>query len=116
MILSPCLNFEPGKDVRMAVSFDEEAPQVLTVVPKGYNAGDGNRDWEESVKDNARKVNSKHHLAAPGAHTFKVWMVDSAVVLQKIIVDCGGLQPSYLGPPESLREPRRRRPANPPVR
>src|SRR5262249_45070324 len=46
-ILSPCLNFSPERGVRMAVSFDDNAPQTLTIVPKGYNAGDGNRDWEE---------------------------------------------------------------------
>ncbi len=102
-ILSPCLNFMPERGVRVAVSFDDEAPQLITVVPKGYTAGDGNRDWEESVKDSVRKVKSKHIINTSGAHTFKVWMVDPAVVIQKIVVDTGGVKPSYLGPPESLR-------------
>ena len=87
----------------MAVSFDNEAPQIITVVPKGYTAGDGNRDWEEAVKDSVRKVKSKHNIASPGSHTFRVWMVDPAVTVQKIMVDLGGVKPSYLGPPESLR-------------
>ncbi len=100
-ILSPSLNFDPNRSVRVAVSFDNEPPQIITVVPKGYNAGDGNRDWETSVKDSVRKVKSKHTLSTPGEHTFKIWMVDPAVVVQKLLVDCGGLKPSYLGPPES---------------
>ncbi len=104
-ILSPSLNFDPSRGVRLAVSFDDAAPQIVTVVPKGYNAGDGNRDWEASVKDSVRKVKSRHALTTAGAHTLKIWMVDPAVVLQKIMVDCGGLKPSYLGPPESLRSP-----------
>jgi hypothetical protein len=104
-ILSPALNFDPARPVRIAVSFDDEAPQIITVVPKGYTAGDGNRDWEESVKDNVRKVKSKHTLITAGAHTLKVWMVDPAVAVQKIVVNCGGLKPSYLGPPESFYVP-----------
>jgi hypothetical protein len=102
-ILSPALNFDPARPVRFAASFDDEPPQVITVVPKGYTAGDGNRDWEESVKNSGRKARSKHTIAAAGPHTFKVWMVDPAVVVQKIVVDCGGVKPSYLGPPESVR-------------
>jgi hypothetical protein len=102
-ILSPALNFSPDRGVRIAASFDDEAPQIITVVPKGYTAGDGNRDWEKSVKDNVRQLKSKHTITTSGAHTFKVWMVDPAVVVQKIVVDCGGMKPSYLGPPESPR-------------
>ncbi len=45
---------------------------------------------------------SRHPLAAPGYQTLKFWMIDPAVVLQKIVVDLGGLRPSYLGPPESF--------------
>jgi hypothetical protein len=50
-----------------------------------------------------RQVKSNHTLASPGTHTFKVWMVDPAVVLQKVVVNCGGVKPAYLGPPESPR-------------
>ena len=102
-VLSPCLNFAPERGVGLAVSFDAETPQILTVVPKDYRAGDGNRDWEEAVKDSVRKLKSRHLITRTGSHTFKVWMVDPAVVVQRIVVDCGGVKPSYLGPPESLR-------------
>jgi hypothetical protein len=99
--LSPALNYAPERAVRIGVSFDKETTHILTVVPKGYVAGDGNRDWEESVKNSIRTVKSTHMLAAPGPHTLKVWMVDPGVALQRVLVDTGGLRPSYLGPPES---------------
>jgi hypothetical protein len=101
-ITSPTLNFAAGRGLRVAVSFDDEAPQIITLVPAGYKAQNGNHDWEKVVGDNARTVRSKHFVAATGFHTLKYWMVDPGVVLQKIVVDCGGVRPSYLGPPESF--------------
>ncbi len=93
--------------MRVAVSMDDEAAQVLTVVPQGYNAANGNRDWEQSLRDNARFISSTHQIAAPGYHTFKVWMVDPGVVLERIVIDtpASAKGPSYLGPPESFRAP-----------
>ena len=102
-ITAPTLNFAPDRGVRYAVSFDDETPQIVTLVPRGYKAQNGNRAWEKSVGDNAHSAHSTHPLAGPGYHTLKFWMIDPAVVLQKIVVDCGGLKPSYLGPPESFR-------------
>ena len=101
--VSPSLNYMPDRGVRIGVSFDEAAPQLLTVVPKGYVAGDGNHDWEQTVKDSIRVVKSEHQVDKPGLHTLKVWMVDPGVVLQGLTVDTGGVRPSYLGPPESFR-------------
>jgi hypothetical protein len=103
-ILSPTLNFIAGRGLRFAVSFDDQPPQIMTAVPENYSvgAGDGNRDWEQTVSDNVRKVTTSFELKNPGEHTLKFWMVDPGVVLQKIVVDCGGVKPSYLGPPESF--------------
>lgn len=100
-ITSPTLNFIPSRGLRFAISFDDGEPQVVTLVPGNYTAQNGNRDWETSVKDNARYASAKFTLQNPGYHTLKVWMVDPAVVVQKLIVNLGGLKPSYLGPPES---------------
>ncbi len=94
--IAPTLNFVPGRGLRFAVSFDDEAPQVVTAVPEGFNADNGNRNWEASVRDNCRRLKSTHTIESPGYHTLKVWMVDPAVVLQKIVIDTGGLRPSYL--------------------
>ena len=100
-ITAPTLNFVPGRGLRYAVSFDDEAPHVVTLVPEKYSAQNGNRDWEKSVEDNARYGHSTHVLEKPGYHTLKFWMVDTGIVLQKLVVDLGGVKPSYLGPPES---------------
>ena len=102
-ITAPTMNFVPDRGVRYAVSFDDEAPQVVTLVPRGFQAQARNPAWAKAVGDNAHYGRSQHTLARPGYHTLKIWMIDPAVVMQKLIVDLGGLRPSYLGPPESLR-------------
>ncbi|MGD0301980.1 MAG: glycosyl hydrolase, partial [Bryobacteraceae bacterium] len=96
-ILSPTLNFQPGRGLRYAISFDAEPPQVIDALAQNSQA-----DWQTSVKDSVRKVRSKHLLTAPGVHTLKFRMVDPGIVLEKLVVDFGGVKPSYLGPPESF--------------
>jgi glycosyl hydrolase family 115 (putative glucuronidase)/glycosyl hydrolase family 115 len=105
--VGPTLNFMPNRALRYAVSFDDEAPQTITIVPANFKAQNGNRDWENSVKDSGRYPVSTHTIARPGYHTLKIWMVDPAVALEKLVLDTGGVRQSYLGPPESFhRVPR----------
>ncbi len=114
-IVAPTLNFVPDRGLRYAVSFDDQPPQTIDIVPKGFDARNGNREWEESVKNACRVVESAHTVSEPGYHTLKIWMVDPAVVLQKIVVDLGGLKPNYLGPPESYRGSRLKNDAGVPI-
>jgi hypothetical protein len=102
--VAPTLNFVPGRGLRYAVSFDDQQPQVVEIVPENFDARNGNKEWEQSVKDASRIIRSSHTLPSAGLHTLKIWMVDSAVVLEKIVVDLGGLKPSYLGPLESVKQ------------
>ena len=97
-ILAPTLNFVPGRGLRYAIAFDNQPPQIIDVLARNSQT-----DWETSVKDSVRKIQSTHTLAASGYHILKIWMVDPGVVLQKIVVNTGGMKPSYLGPPESYR-------------
>jgi hypothetical protein len=105
LTVAPTLNFAPDRGLRVAVAFDDEPARLLTLVPQGYDAANGNRDWEESVRNNYRIVTSSHELDEPGYHTLRIWMVDPAVVVQRIVVaDADADVPrTYLGPPESFR-------------
>src|SRR4029450_2544534 len=66
--VSPTLNFSGAKDgVRYAVSFDDEAPQIVNITADTSTAG-----WERSVADNIRILGTHHQLARPGAHVLKL--------------------------------------------
>lgn len=97
--LSPTLNFSgAAHGVRYAVSFDDAPPQVVNVT-----ADSGQKAWEQMVADNVTQSETKHTVPRSGDHVLKFWLVDPGVVLQKIVIDVGGVRPSYLGPPESFR-------------
>jgi hypothetical protein len=109
IITSPTLDFMPGRGLRLAVSFDEQKPQVLdSFATQGFSdpskrpdpSSPAIRDWGKWVRDNARTLSSTHTINEPGVHTLKVWMVDPGVVLQKLVVHRKDVRPSYFGPPE----------------
>ena len=107
--LSPRNNVLPSDGLKYAISIDGATPQVVNVTKAtGANDTTMNRQWERNTSDNVNRTVTTHVVGRPGAHTLKVWMVDPTVVVQKLVVDTGGVRPSYLGPPESLRAGRNR--------
>ena len=93
--LSPTLPFH-NDGLRYAISLDDETPQIINM-----NEGYSEAIWRKWVADNIIDKTSTHHISTPGPHILKFWRVDAGVVLQKLVVDAGGLKESYLGPPES---------------
>ena len=103
-ILAPNLAFIPGRNLQFAVSIDDQKPTRVTGVPTAVMASGtawNGTEWEKNVKDEARTVSARIQIPSAGYHTLKIWMVDPGITLQKIVIDLGGLKPSYLGPPES---------------
>src|SRR5262249_48060958 len=88
--ISPTLDFHAA-GLRYAVSFDDQPPQVVNIV-----ADSSQRTWERWVSDNINTSVTRHTPGA-GQHVLKFWMVDPAVVLQKLVIERGTIPPSYLG-------------------
>jgi hypothetical protein len=97
---SPTLNFHNSPNgLQFAVSIDDEQPQTISLNKEDNNV----REWSKWVSDNIIIKTSSHFISKPGKHVLKYWMVDPGIVLQKLVIDFGGLKPSYLGPPETKK-------------
>ncbi|WP_207510639.1 glycosyl hydrolase 115 family protein [Longitalea luteola] len=92
---SPSLPFNESSGLRYAIAFDDETPQVVNL-----HADNSDRAWAQSVSNNIRISTSTHNLSKAGHHTLKIWPLDNGIVLQKIVIDWGGVRKSYLGPPK----------------
>jgi hypothetical protein len=67
----------------------------------GGEVGTG-RAWQENVLNNTTTATTQQSIAVAGGHILKIYMIDPGVLQEKIVIDNGGLRPSYLGPPETL--------------
>ncbi|MBD0368982.1 MAG: glycosyhydrolase, partial [Flavisolibacter sp.] len=97
LYFSPTLNFHNDEGLKFAVSVDNEEPKTITLNKEDNNV----QTWGSWVANNIIIKNSEHTINKPGKHVLKYWMISPAVVLQKLVIDLGGLKPSYLGPPET---------------
>ncbi len=99
VLVSPSLNFNANKGLRYAISFDEGEEQIVNI----------NQEYTTKEMENwqANRINvtkTLHSIKAPGLHKLRIRVLEPGIVLQKILVDTGGLKPSFLGAPQSKLE------------
>ncbi|EJT96984.1 hypothetical protein DACRYDRAFT_112315 [Dacryopinax primogenitus] len=101
--VSPSLNNNPTRPLGYAVQWDSSEPVSIyfipyapaSTMPAGWDTPDG-------FAANAIISTSTNFTTAPGAHTLKIWQIEPAVILQRIVINTGNVRQSYLGPPESV--------------
>lgn len=95
----PTQRSHEGRGVRYAISVNDAQPQIIDFEETGGPAGEHGNRWRQNVSRNISPSTSKHTIDTPGVHTVKIWMVDPGIVVDKLVVDFGGVLPSELGPP-----------------
>lgn len=99
LFFSPTLNFHHRKEgLQYAISIDDEQPQIFSLNKEDADP----RYWNSWAANNIIVKTSSHNIVKSGRHTIKFWMIHAGPVLQKLVLDFGGVKPSYLGPPETM--------------
>lgn len=95
LLLAPTLNFNHNKGLRYEISFDNETPQIVNF--NGHYKGELGK-WQS---EHIIKSITKHAISQEGKHSLRFRVLEPGIVLEKILINTGGLKPSYLGAPES---------------
>lgn len=87
-----------NKTCRIAVGMDGAAPQVLS----GMNTCvDVNNTWKRNTLEQIEKLTFTIEVEHAGENTLVVYKSDASIAFDRIVINCGGEQTSYLGPAES---------------
>ncbi len=99
---SPTLNVYNDPDgLQYAVSVDHDPQQVVSINKDDHDQ----KQWSQWVSDNIIIKRTFHAVTKKGKHTITFYRVSPAVILQKIVLDFGGMKQSSLGPPETRANP-----------
>ncbi|OAM90333.1 hypothetical protein AW736_00835 [Termitidicoccus mucosus] len=81
---------------RFGICIDDGA--ILTPTSSSFEYA---KDWYESVLRNCAIRKTTLYISKPGKHTLRVICGTPGIVLQKFVIDLGGMKRSYMGPPST---------------
>ncbi len=91
--LAPTLNYIP-EGQRLAIRLDGKE-QLINI--NGHYRGELGQWQQDHI------IDIEANFACPaGQHTLRLTPLDNGIVMEKIMIDLGGLQPSFLGPEETF--------------
>lgn len=99
--MADSLNTDPDRPMKYAIAVDAETPRIVQPVPT-TPLGTFPANWNNMVIG-ALATNMTMHAVRPGAHELKLWILEPGLVVERVVVDLGGVRGSYLGPDESVR-------------
>ncbi len=56
-----------------------------------------NTVWARNTSDNVNRTATRHTVTSPGVHRLRFWMVDPTVVVQRLLIDTGGVAGAVSG-------------------
>ncbi|MDC8832305.1 glycosyl hydrolase 115 family protein [Alteromonas gilva] len=93
--LSPSLPFDSTTGIKVAVELDGRHVATLALPSQKDKQA-----WADGVMDNIKHLTTSIEVETSGRHSLSVKALTPGAVLQRIIIDTGGLKPSYMGPLE----------------
>ncbi len=105
VITSPTLDVIPTRALALAISIDDQPPQVVNVfTPATFKDEDFlGRNFNDNTRNNTRVLHFNQTISTPGKHTLKIIMVDPTVVVMKVMIHDQPMPTSYFGPVPTSR-------------
>ncbi|KAN0110891.1 glycoside hydrolase family 115 protein [Hyaloscypha variabilis] len=98
------LDVDPSNLMEYDIQVDDKL-QIHRLVPEPTKDGELPEGWAEAVQDCVwvKKHPFSGNKVDPGRYTIRVQLKHSNLLLEKVVVDLGGVKEGYLGPPTSFR-------------
>lgn len=96
------LDTNPSRPATYEVGFGDDGPRKFLLLDR-EDGSDLPKGWAEAAQDCVWTRKHSFKSGGLGAHTLLYRVNGVGIVLEKIVLDFGGVRESYLGPPESMR-------------
>ena len=106
LVFNMTLDLDPNHKMSYEVGIDDQPTQSHTLVTESADkkAKLPAEGWLDAVMDCVWEKTHHTSVLEEGAHVIRVRLNHSNLLLEKIVLDLGGVKQSYLGPPTSSRE------------